>query len=73
MPPDTDLVTSDDVQGYRWRGGVVICRALNHPPRGLSWQQLAGAIHFTYEEQFRAPMTKEVLPVPHPLPASVEV
>lgn len=51
--PDADIVVTDDVQAYRVREQLVMCSALSHPSRGLSWQQLAANIQFTYFREFR--------------------
>jgi hypothetical protein len=44
--PDPDVRISDDVKGYRLEDQVVMCSGLPHTRAGLSWRQLASAIHF---------------------------
>jgi hypothetical protein len=51
--PDTQVYVTDVVQGYGLGDEVTMCRALNHPAGGLSWRELASAIHFTYETELR--------------------
>jgi hypothetical protein len=46
MMPATDIQITDDVQGYRLTDHVMMCFGLRHPAAGLSWRQLASAIHF---------------------------
>jgi hypothetical protein len=56
MPLETDIVISDDVQGYRLSDGdFALCWAVDHPSssRALSWRGLASIIHFARAEVLR--------------------
>jgi hypothetical protein len=45
--PVTPIVFNDDVQAYQLSSGdTCYCWAVSHPSHGLSWQTLAGLLHF---------------------------
>lgn len=52
--PETALVLTDDVQGYRNRdGSIAMAWAVNHPSRGLSWAGLATIVQFACERELK--------------------
>ena len=51
--PESHIYITDEVQGYRLAGDVVMCQAMDHPAGGLSWRKLASVLYFTYEQELK--------------------
>jgi hypothetical protein len=54
--PEVDVPLTDDVSGYRHKGGVAMCYAVRHPTGArppMTWQELAEVIRRAREEVLR--------------------